>query len=317
MFLDPDKPNMGLGKKFLNIVRQAVYGLYDEARYASRARVLSSGRRLGRWLRDTLAMTDIRYVTQDVLEDYGHYIAELVDFDEISHKHGTNLISDVNGLIDALLGKGIAWIAPADFLGKRSYVRTDIPLGYDWADVSEAAHLLAEKGFGREGLVLCLARKIGMRCKEALLQDYHLLLFQAKTLGMIAITKGTKGGRGKYIERWVPVDDITIMLLEHAALLQGDWKSLVPRKLSLVKYRAKFYRAYNPVRDFVGLGRVHDLRAAYACERYYQITGYDAPVIAGERTASKEDDRNAREIISRELGHGRTCVLANYIGSAR
>ncbi|MBI3774834.1 MAG: integrase, partial [Gammaproteobacteria bacterium] len=57
-----------------------------------------------------------------------------------------------------------------------------------------------------------------------------------------------------------------------------------------------------------------DLRAAYACERYEQITGHPAPVVAGERQANKHDDQTARQIIAQELGHGRIDVAAAYLG---
>ena len=61
----------------------------------------------------------------------------------------------------------------------------------------------------------------------------------------------------------------------------------------------------------------HDLRAAYACERYQQITGSPAPVVMGERIATKAQDLHARTIIALELGHNRTNVLVAYVGSAK
>jgi hypothetical protein len=61
----------------------------------------------------------------------------------------------------------------------------------------------------------------------------------------------------------------------------------------------------------------HDLRAAYACDRYQALTGHPAPVVAGERAAAKGDDMAAREVLSAELGHGRVDVVSAYVGSAR
>ena len=66
-----------------------------------------------------------------------------------------------------------------------------------------------------------------------------------------------------------------------------------------------------------GLNNRHDLRAAYACERYKIITGMDAPVLSGKRESSKSIDRKAREMIARELGHNRIDVVASYLGSAQ
>ncbi len=62
---------------------------------------------------------------------------------------------------------------------------------------------------------------------------------------------------------------------------------------------------------------VNDLRAAYACERYAELTGHPAPVVAGHRSATREEDRAARTVIAQELGHGRIDVLGAYVGSAR
>jgi hypothetical protein len=59
------------------------------------------------------------------------------------------------------------------------------------------------------------------------------------------------------------------------------------------------------------------MRAAYACERYQQLTGVAAPIIAGERMVDKEDDKSARQVLAHELGHGRVDVISSYIGSSR
>ena len=55
----------------------------------------------------------------------------------------------------------------------------------------------------------------------------------------------------------------------------------------------------------------------YACKRYRQLTGAAAPAVAGRRDVDKTTDRAARQVISRELGHGRIDVVAAYVGSAR
>jgi hypothetical protein len=58
----------------------------------------------------------------------------------------------------------------------------------------------------------------------------------------------------------------------------------------------------------------HELRAAYACERYEQITQHRAPINGGQcHQLVKNLDRQARKKISYELGHGRIDVVAAYI----
>lgn len=59
----------------------------------------------------------------------------------------------------------------------------------------------------------------------------------------------------------------------------------------------------------------HELRAAYACERYEQITQHRAPINGGKCCQiDRRLDRAARRQISYELGHGRIDVVAAYIG---
>ena len=59
----------------------------------------------------------------------------------------------------------------------------------------------------------------------------------------------------------------------------------------------------------------HELRAAFACERYEQITHHPAPINGGHRyQLDRRLDQDARVQISYELGHGRIVVVAAYIG---
>jgi hypothetical protein len=76
-----------------------------------------------------------------------------------------------------------------------------------------------------------------------------------------------------------------------------------------------------PARDILhehGLKGFHELRAAYACERYEQLTGFPAPVNgAGGHQKDRELDQRARQQISRELEHNRIDVVSAYIGGRR
>ena len=65
----------------------------------------------------------------------------------------------------------------------------------------------------------------------------------------------------------------------------------------------------------LGLKGFHELRAAYACERYQQLTGHAAPVNGGHcHRIDRDLDQQARQQISLELGHNRIDVVAAYIG---
>ena len=83
------------------------------------------------------------------------------------------------------------------------------------------------------------------------------------------------------------------------------------------QWNDRVHHTWAKARDEFGLGKLHDLRAAYACERYLALTGYPAPVIAGRRLVNVEIDRQARFTVAAELGHGRMDVISTYIGSGR
>lgn len=62
----------------------------------------------------------------------------------------------------------------------------------------------------------------------------------------------------------------------------------------------------------------YEQRAAYACERYGQLTGLPAPVNGGRgHREDRELDQRARQQISHELGHNRIDVVSAYIGGRR
>ena len=105
-------------------------------------------------------------------------------------------------------------------------------------------------------------------------------------------------------------------VLERAVRLQGDNRNLIPEGKSYAQWRDHAYHAWSQVAQDHELKGFHDLRAAYACDRYERLTGSSAPVISGERLVDKEIDLSAREAVSSELGHGRVDVVSAYVGSA-
>ena len=91
----------------------------------------------------------------------------------------------------------------------------------------------------------------------------------------------------------------------------------MPPDTSYKQWRTHRYNQWHAMTKQSPINGFHDMRAAYACERYQAITGYPAPVIAGKRQADKALDKKARTILAQELGHNRTDVVAAYIGSSR
>ena len=121
----------------------------------------------------------------------------------------------------------------------------------------------------------------------------------------------TKGGR----ERIVPIrTEQQREVLDRAHRLRGRG-SLIPANRNYVQQM----RVYEGNTRRAGLHHMHGLRHAYAQTRYEELTGWTCPAaggpIAKELTPEqREQDREARLTISRELGHEREQVTGAYLG---
>lgn len=164
-------------------------------------------------------------------------------------------------------------------------------------------------------VVAGLARELGLRSKEAALLNARAALKEAKEKLLVTIVDGTKGGR----TRNVPVTQPSqVDALIKAARLQGDNRSLIPSHQTWVEFRATTLYNGRAALKRAGIAGYHALRAAYAADRYLEVTGSLAPCNTNcRRTAERAIDLHAREIIAEELGHGRTDVLVSYVGSRK
>ncbi len=121
----------------------------------------------------------------------------------------------------------------------------------------------------------------------------------------------TKGGK----EREVPIlTDTQRAVLDDAKQLVGS-ASLIPEGMS---YRDQLNR-FKAQTAKAGIDRVHGLRHQYAQRRYQQLTGWKAPAAGGPTSkqlsaGQKTQDREARLVVSRELGHEREQITAVYLG---
>ena len=118
-----------------------------------------------------------------------------------------------------------------------------------------------------------LTRTFGLRFKEASLLNARQALRQAERLGRINITQGTKGGRGKGVNRWVPVNQQQLDLLREAAELQGTAKNLMPPDKSYIQWRDHAYYQWRCVNKDTDIKGFHDMRAAYAANAMQSLPG--------------------------------------------
>ncbi|MCW5140673.1 phage integrase N-terminal domain-containing protein [Burkholderia cenocepacia] len=121
----------------------------------------------------------------------------------------------------------------------------------------------------------------------------------------------TKGGR----ERIVPIttaEQRRVLDLAHQLVGAG---SLIPASKSYIQQR----HTYDGQCKAAGLSNMHGLRHRYAQDRYEVLTGWKAPAAGGPSArsltpAQRAVDAQARQAISRELGHERMQITAVYLG---
>jgi len=316
-----DGRNFGYGRQLSYAGPQALNDLFAGGHFATVKAHSDRWQAFVRWCRSELGpgCNDARQIDRQTLQDYAAYLRQQIQLDEVCIATAQNRLSSVNRTLAALRGDQDVRIAsPSQALGlQRSSVRTRAPDGQDHQQVRRALEALGERQHERVAAIVLLARATGMRLREAILADLPRLHREAEHLGRINIQDGTKGGRsGASAPRWVVANE------EVKAALQFARKASPPRSRNLLargeSYAVFLQQTVLPAREVLheqGLKGFHELRAAYACERYEQLTGHAAPVNGGHCNRIDRDlDQRARQQISLELGHNRIDVVSAYIG---
>lgn len=227
---------------------------------------------------------------------------------KISYAH--NLISSLNVVLRAAIGPSAPRVSAVWYLGPRTQVRTVPPGGASHEVVFGVVSALRAEELHQAAAVVLLARGLGLRLREALLANIPRLLREARAHGRVNIQDGTKGGRTA--PRWVPVNAMGLEALEAAAKVAKGRNILGAGDTVIGTIRGPIRRA-RKILHAHGVRKFHDLRAAYGCERYEQITGLAAPVLGGSRPA-REILQEARKQVAMELGHSRAQIASAYIG---
>jgi len=307
--------NYGYGKTLVWAGKNALRDRYGEGHFGTRAAHAARWTKFAAYAKSQ-TIKDAREVTEAMLQAYGTRLARQVKAKEMAVHYAQNLLSTVNVVLEALRGDRRIRISPSRIVGQRTNIREQIPQGLTHDRVTKTIERLNESGERRTAMVAALARDLGLRFREASLLDARQALSKAFRERRVNITQGTKGGRGKVVDRWVPVTPQALGSLLRAAVLQQGARNLIPSEQNYRVWRDHVYGVWQRVASGEDLKGFHDLRAAYACERYQSLTGVPAPVVAGERLADRDTDREARRVIAHELGHSRIEIVAAYVGSA-
>ncbi|EER61936.1 conserved hypothetical protein [Acidovorax delafieldii 2AN] len=309
--------NFGLGSRDMGIAGK--FALNDAVKNRS-VSFSTAGTNHHRWHSFTIwakanGVKKMEDVTRELVKKYGRELAQKVNTRDLSAATAQVYISAVNSVMSIATQRKWQSVSPTKDcnIPQRCAVRQDAPGALDRAACASAVEAVRVKLGDRVAAVVELARELGLRSKEASLLDARAALTQAREKESVTITSGTKGGR----RREVPIaSQEQVQALQRAAQAQGRDRSMIPIDQSWQKWRSKELReARDLVRQHT-TGGLHDLRSAYACQRYQEKTGHAAPAASGV-IADKSKDLDARKEISKELGHNRVEVVAEYIGGRR
>lgn len=307
--------NFGWGKQMAWAGKQALRAAFGGGHYATVASHAARWRKFCQWAREH-GVGDAREVSRSELAQFAEHLSQQTDRG-MSNGYAKNQLTSVNVVLESMRGDRALWVRPSDYIGQRTSVRTDAPVGLDRERLQPVVERLTDLGKARVAAVALLCREFGLRRKEASLLDLRLASYQAVQLGRINVTAGTKGGRGRSVDRWVPATEAGGRALQFAARAAEGNACLIPIDSNLAQWLTRASKTWSRSAAPLGAGSLRDLRAAYACDRYEQLTGEPAPVIAGQRIAAVAADHGARQVLSQELGHGRPSVLVSYVGSSR
>lgn len=311
--------NFGYGKQMAHAGKQALRDHYGQGHHGTVATHADRWEIFTEWAREQGIRDLAKCDNRDLATAYAEHVRAQVEAGDIAVSTAQNRISTVNTTFAALRGDRYVQISPRDYAGPRDSVRTMAPSSFDTPRVQHAITALRDAGLVRAAATLELARTFGVRREEAVKADLDRWSREAARHGAVNVIDGTKGGRDA--ARWIPVDDAQRQALASAlaARPEGSHNLIAPGEsyAQLAISRSGEITRGREILKQHGLPGYHDSRAAYACQRYEQITGRPAPAVAGERLAPKDQDRQARAVISAELGHGRIDVLVSYVGSSR
>lgn len=315
-----DGRNFGYGRQLSYAGPQALKDMFGSGHYGTFKAHSDRWQAFVRWCRseEGPGFNDARKIDRQTLLNYAIHLRHRVEQAELAIATAQNRLSSVNRTMAALRGDRYVKVpSPSKALEmQRTTIRTATPQGQEREQVMQIFNALCEQ-HPRAAAIVHLARATGMRLREAILADLPRLKREAEQYGKINIQDGTKGVRcGTKAPRWIMVDEHIRDAIRFADLISpNDSRNLLAPTESYLDFQQQVVR---PARDILhqqGLKGFHELRAAYACDRYKQITHHRAPIFGGRcYQFNRQVDQKARVQISYEFGHGRIDVVSAYIG---
>ena len=303
--------NFGAGHRDM---KRAAEMVLDRARqdgqisYGTQARYQSGWTAFVDWAKER-GINRMESIDREDLLTYGKELATRVDDGELSVPAAQNSISGINRVLQ-LAGADWKSVSPTKECGipERIRFRDSAPETLSRTEYEARLQTIKEQLSPRSLAVCELAREFGLRSKEASLLNAQQALKQAQEKGVIRIDDGTKGGRIRELPAASPEK---LAVLQRACDAQGGARAVMPASENWKSWRDGELSQARQI-----MGGLHELRAAYACERYQALIGHAAPCTGGQ-ILDREAEREVRLVLADELGHGRIDVVAAYVGSRK
>ncbi|WP_286715714.1 integrase domain-containing protein [Marinobacter sp. tcs-11] len=298
-------------RKVLPLVKKALdQAVHDQAlSYGAAASVASKFIKFQDYMEKKGYSGNLKNITKQDVLDY----AKTLECYSTAYKHG--LISAVN-VVFKHITHGV-WVPVTGVkdcgLEKRNFVRTEKPLEDYHFDIEGLFHSLIDKRNKRATIVAQTCLLFGLRLKEASLLDHREALITLIENQLIEVKYGTKGGRPRTVN--VEPDELAIETLTRGAALQANHYSIIPEDKKWIQFCRSEIDRYRDHLKNVGINSYKELRAIYACRKYYLKTDIAPPVYGGK--ASKQLDSSVRKEIAEDLGHKRSSISNSYIGKSK
>lgn len=300
-----NRKNFGYGRSLSYAAKLALGEMYGGGHFGS---VKSHCARWGKFILfiREIGISDAREIDQAVLDAFLVNLKEQVAAGILAVSYAINIASSVNMVLLAMRGNQKLRLKPSA-IGTIATTRVRQPGFMNRGQAMTMYQALKDAGHIEIAAMLRLAGDCGLRFKESALYQAKSAALSAQRTGVIVVEKGTKGGQ----RRLVSINsDEQFTTLNFAKDYQTNG-SFIPKGNTYAVFRRRIYRIFRKFGIF-GQFSFKELRAAFACNEYYRITGHQAPVMGG--TAPPDVDKAARLQIAEELGHHRIDVCSTYFG---
>lgn len=307
------------------VVKSGNKGSIEKSAYAIRT--------LAGFIKEEFDLKNLAKLEREHMATFAEHLREKVNTGEIALANAANIVSCLNTVFNHFGRDDLKLSAKEEGLSRGpkydnkdksvSAVVHDKFLNY----LNDKLNQTGDSRFQALKLSVQLQRELGLRFKESTLFDGAKLNKSNQT---ITIVNGTKGGQA----RQVPVTEKALNLIKQIQEFRKEnnyTRSLIPDNMNFKIWQTFAYHTVTNFNNEYGEQfHYHGERHHYAQERYKELTGVEPPAKIG---LSKEEYLNyaasqlnisinetvelikeARLIVSEELGHHRLEITNSYLG---